>query len=76
MKICIVTGSRAEFGILENLIKKLNKDKFFNIDLIVTGSHLSRKYGSTINEIIKRNQRTRKMHIICYLFFYKKIPTV
>ena len=41
--MCIVTGSRAEFGILENLIKKLNKDKFFNIDLIVTGSHLSKK---------------------------------
>jgi GDP/UDP-N,N'-diacetylbacillosamine 2-epimerase (hydrolysing) len=60
MKICIVTGSRAEFGILENLIKKLNKDKFFNIDLIVTGSHLSRKYGSTINEIIKSKIKINK----------------
>ena len=58
--MCIVTGSRAEFGILENLIKKLNKDKFFNIDLIVTGSHLSKKYGSTINEIKKSNLKIKK----------------
>ena len=50
-KICFVTGSRAEYGLLKNLIQIFNKDKSKNIDLIVTGSHLSKKFGQTINEI-------------------------
>jgi len=52
-KICTVTGSRAEYGLLSRLLLKLKKDKFFHLQLIVTGSHLSSKYGSTVNEISK-----------------------
>jgi GDP/UDP-N,N'-diacetylbacillosamine 2-epimerase (hydrolysing) len=50
-KVCIVTGSRAEYGLLNRLIFKFKKDKSFHLKLIVTGSHLSRKYGFTVNEI-------------------------
>ena len=53
INICLLTANRAEYGILFNLIKKLENDKFFNLDLVVTGSHLDKKYGYTINEIIK-----------------------
>lgn len=52
-KICIVTGSRAEFFILENLIKKINKDSEISLHLLVTGSHNSRFFGNTINQIKK-----------------------
>ena len=44
-KISIISSSRADYGILKNLIVKLNKEKKFNLDFIVTGSHLEKKYG-------------------------------
>ena len=53
MKLCTVTGSRAEFFILKNLIIKLQKDKKFKHNLIVTGSHNSAFFGSTIKDIKK-----------------------
>lgn len=46
-KICVVTGTRAEYGILKPLIDKLNKDKDLDLQLIVTGSHLSPEFGMT-----------------------------
>lgn len=46
-KICVVTGTRAEYGILRPLIDKLNKDKDLELQLIVTGSHLSPEFGMT-----------------------------
>ena len=52
-KICIVSGSRAEYGLLKALISKINKSKSTSLQLIVTGSHLSKEYGSTYKEILK-----------------------
>ncbi len=53
MKIAILTSSRADFGIMYPLIKKLNADKYFDIDLIAFGSHLSKTSGMTKNLILK-----------------------
>ncbi len=50
-KIAIVTATRAEYGLLYPLIKKID-DSELTLDLIVTGTHLSDKYGHTIDEII------------------------
>ena len=52
-KVLIVTGSRAEFGLMRNLIKKLIKDDDIDLKLVVTGSHLSPLFGETINEIVE-----------------------
>lgn len=52
-KIAIVTATRAEYGILRPLILKLNADKDFNLQVLVTGMHLEEKYGYTKNEIEK-----------------------
>ena len=60
IKISIVTSTRADFGIFFGLIKKLISDKKFDLKLIVTGSHLSKKYGFTINEIKKRKIKIAK----------------
>ena len=51
-KIFIVTGTRADFGLLSELIRKLKLKKFFNIKLLVCCMHLSKKFGNSINEII------------------------
>lgn len=51
-KIGIVTSTRADYGLLRNLINKIEKDHDLNLCLIVTGMHLSPEFGMTINEII------------------------
>ena len=50
-KICIITSSRAEYGILKKLIIHLKQSKVFIANLIVTGTHLSSKYGNTFRNI-------------------------
>ncbi len=53
--ICVVTGSRAEYGLLFQTLKKIQKSSKLNLSLIVTGMHLSKKYGNTYKEIEKDN---------------------
>ena len=51
IKICAVSGSRAEFGQLLPLLKKLEKDPYFDLDFVVTGAHLQGDSDDTIKEI-------------------------
>ena len=53
MKICFISGSRADYGLLSNLMKFFKNDKKYNLQIIVTGSHLSKMHGLTYNEIEK-----------------------
>lgn len=46
-KICVVTGTRAEYGLLSGLIKKIYADETLQLQLLVTGTHLSPEYGMT-----------------------------
>lgn len=50
-KICVVTGTRAEYGLLKPLIKKLDKDLEIDLSIIVTGMHLSSEFGNTVEVI-------------------------
>ena len=50
-KICILTGSRAEYGLQKNIINLINSDKNLKLFLIVTGSHLSKEHGNTSLQI-------------------------
>lgn len=52
-KICVISSSRADYGIMSHLIKKIQKHKDFKLNLVITGSHLSKKFGFTSNEILK-----------------------
>ena len=52
MKITIITGSRAEYGLLEPLISRMMLDPSLQTHLIVTGSHLSPEFGMTVNDIM------------------------
>jgi GDP/UDP-N,N'-diacetylbacillosamine 2-epimerase (hydrolysing) len=51
MKIGVLTSSRADFGIYLPLLKKLKNDSFFELELIVFGTHLSLFHGHTLNDI-------------------------
>jgi len=50
-KICVVTGTRAEYGLLRRMLLILRNDPQIELQLVVTGSHLSPSHGMTINEI-------------------------
>ena len=55
MKIFLVTSTRADFGILKNLISNLKKTNNFNLKIIATGTHFSKKHGFSFSEI--KNQK-------------------
>ena len=50
-KICVVTGSRAEYGLLFWLMKDIQAEDGLDLQIIVTGMHLSTEYGLTYHQI-------------------------
>tara|TARA_B100000029_G_scaffold342926_1_gene335310 strand:- start:7141 stop:8283 length:1143 start_codon:yes stop_codon:yes gene_type:complete len=53
-KICVTTGTRAEYGLLRPILNEIKKSPNLELILIVTGMHLSKKHGNTI-DIIKKD---------------------
>jgi len=51
-KVSIVTGSRCSYGIYIPVLREIEARPDLDYSLIVTGMHLSPKYGNTINEIV------------------------
>ena len=49
--IAVVTGTRAEYGLLSLLMQAIKKDPVLELHLVVTGMHLSPEFGLTIREI-------------------------
>ncbi len=54
-KLAIITGTRAEYGLLKPLISKLKNCNEFDVKVIATGTHLSPEFGYTYKEIEKDN---------------------
>ncbi len=52
-KICVVTGSRAEYGLLYWLMKEIQSEPDLELRIIATGMHLSPEFGLTYREIEK-----------------------
>ncbi|WP_340300676.1 UDP-N-acetylglucosamine 2-epimerase [Roseobacter sp. HKCCD5988] len=50
-KICVITGTRAEFGLLRFVLLGLKEASDVHLQLIVTGAHLVPEYGNTYDEI-------------------------
>ena len=50
-KICIITGSRAEYGLLYWLMKSIKDDSALDLQIIATGMHMSPEFGLTYNDI-------------------------
>ncbi|MCF6340281.1 MAG: UDP-N-acetylglucosamine 2-epimerase [Sulfurimonas sp.] len=60
-KICVVTGTRAEYGLLYWLIKEIEADSELELQLVVTGMHLSPEFGLTYKEIEKNFKIDKKI---------------
>lgn len=52
MKITVVTGTRAEFGLLEPLMQKIKKSVVLDISVVATGAHLLESFGSTLTDVL------------------------
>ncbi len=59
-KICIITGTRAEYGLLYWLMKSIQKDPLLELQIIATGMHCSTEFGLTYSEIEKDGFKINK----------------
>lgn len=59
--VCIVTGSRSEYGLLKPVMLKIRE--YYNLILVVTGSHLLEKFGNTYLEIEKEFTINEKIYM-------------
>jgi len=51
MKIGVLTSSRADYSIYRPLLQEIQKDDFFELSLLVFGSHVSKEHGYTLDQI-------------------------
>ncbi len=63
-KVCVVTGTRAEYGLLYWLMKEIEADSDLALQLIVTGMHLSPEFGLTYKEIEKAFKIDKKIEML------------
>lgn len=63
-KICVVTSTRAEYGLLYWLLKEIVADSELKLQIIVTGMHLSPEFGLTYKEIEKEFKIDKKIEIL------------
>jgi len=63
-KICVVTGTRAEYGLLYWLMKEIQADAELELQLVVTGMHLSPEFGLTYLEIEKEFKIDKKVEML------------
>lgn len=63
-KICVITGTRAEYGLLYWLMKEIESDPELHLQLIVAGMHLSPEFGLTYKEIEKEFRIDKKIEML------------
>ena len=82
-KILFLSGTRADYGKLKSLMKKVDEHPKFELSVFVTGMHMLSKYGSTFSEIEKDG--FKNLYKFCFrihLFalsgkaMYSKLPEV
>jgi GDP/UDP-N,N'-diacetylbacillosamine 2-epimerase (hydrolysing) len=65
-KICLITTNRADYGLQKSLISILKSSKKINFKIIVTGAHLEKKFGYSVNEIFEDKNKVS--------FKFREIP--
>ena len=63
-KVCFISSSRADFGLLKNLILKMKTNKSFSVKVIASGTHFSKFHGFTIKDF-KKNKIKIDGYIKC-----------
>jgi UDP-hydrolysing UDP-N-acetyl-D-glucosamine 2-epimerase len=63
INIIFFSANRAEYGLIYPFLKVFLKHKMFNVELVVTGSHFSKKFGLSFEEIKKDNIKYTKISL-------------
>lgn len=64
-KICVVTGSRAEYGLLRGVMERIRQTSGLELQVVATGTHLSPEFGLTYREIERDGLRIdRKVELL------------
>ena len=63
-KICVVTGTRAEYGLLYWLMKEIEQEPDLRLQVIVTGMHLSPEFGLTYREVERDFKINKKVEML------------
>ena len=50
-RVCVVTGSRSEYGLLYWVMKRIREDPALDLQVVATGMHLSPEFGLTHREL-------------------------
>ena len=64
LKICVITGTRADYGLLTPLMQKLKNNADFELQIIATGMHLSPEFGLTYQTVEKQFHIDKKIEIL------------
>lgn len=64
MKIGVLTSSRADYGIYLPLLRKLEKDEFFELEIIAFGTHTSKFHGYTVEHIISEFNQVKMIDTV------------
>jgi len=56
-RVAVVTGTRAEYGLLRSTMREISRRKSLELQLVVTGTHLLKKFGYTIRDILRDGWR-------------------
>jgi GDP/UDP-N,N'-diacetylbacillosamine 2-epimerase (hydrolysing) len=63
IKVAYVTGTRADFGLMESLLRAINNDRGLRLLLFPTGMHLMKEFGETINQVKEEFKITRIINV-------------
>ena len=50
-KVCYITGTRADFGLMQSTLQRIHRSNLLELSMIVTGMHLLPEYGLTVSQI-------------------------
>ena len=72
-KILFISSSRADYGLLRNIILETKKNRKIKVFVLVTGSHLSKEFGNTIKEIEKVSDASEEdINLLGHLVYVSK----
>lgn len=52
-KICVLSSTRADYGIFYPILREIKKHDDLMLQLVLTGTHLDSRFGSTMNEVVQ-----------------------
>lgn len=62
-KILYLTGTRADYGLMQSVLRAIDSHPNLELEIVATGMHLMKEFGMTINEIKKGGFKIRKLNV-------------